>query len=148
MEDLEVDLEAKTVTIEVWIEIKQLNEELSKHGLALSNLCSISDWNDFYRNCGLTLDALACRFWWFPHTDDCVAWKKPPPQKLSYIRDTLLGFHLLELILYLSRFRPSTVPKINQSKFSFKISNFIDDSYKAFCFDCLFSQYVNEWQYR
>ncbi|KAF0424574.1 L-gulonolactone/D-arabinono-1,4-lactone oxidase [Gigaspora margarita] len=94
------------------------------------------------------------RFWWFPHTDDCIAWKanrtnkKPLPQKLSYIHDTLFGFHLLQFVLYLSRFRSSTIPKINQLIFSFKFSkpiHFIDDSYKVFCFDCLFSQYVNEW---
>ncbi|CAG8713379.1 13154_t:CDS:2 [Dentiscutata erythropus] len=236
--EVDVDLEAKTVTVEAGIEITQLNEELSKHGLALSNLCAISDLtiggaistathgtginfgclsaqiksltlftdsrgkmhcsetmnSDIFKAALCSLGALGIitqvtiqcetaflleanqtpakldhildnldsivhsaehvRFWWFPHTDDCITWKanrtnkKPSPQKLSYINDTLFGFHLLQLILYLSRFRSSIVPKINQLIFSFKFSkpiHFIDDSYKVFCFDCLFSQYVNEW---
>ncbi|KAF0424573.1 L-gulonolactone/D-arabinono-1,4-lactone oxidase [Gigaspora margarita] len=235
---IKVDQEKKTVTVEAGIKITQLNEELSKHGLALSNLCSISELtiggaistathgtgvifgclstqikcltlltdshgkmhcsetmnSDVFKAtlCNLgalgiitqvtiqcetaylleanqipvklnyildNLDAIVhsaehVRFWWFPHTDDCIAWKanrtnkKPLPQKLSYIHDTLFGFHLLQFVLYLSRFRSSTIPKINQLIFSFKFSkpiHFIDDSYKVFCFDCLFSQYVNEW---
>lgn len=40
---LAVDLEAKTVTVEAGIKMHQLNEELNKYGLALSNLGSISD---------------------------------------------------------------------------------------------------------
>ncbi|CAG8782371.1 12116_t:CDS:2, partial [Racocetra persica] len=40
---IEVDPEAKTITVEAGMKLSQLNEELIKHGLALSNLCSISD---------------------------------------------------------------------------------------------------------
>ncbi|CAG8443904.1 7490_t:CDS:10 [Diversispora eburnea] len=40
---LTVDQDTKTVTVEAGIKIHQLNEELNKYGLALSNLGSISD---------------------------------------------------------------------------------------------------------
>ncbi|CAG8590135.1 22405_t:CDS:10 [Cetraspora pellucida] len=40
---IEVDPEAMTITVEAGMKISQLNEELVKHGLALSNLLSISD---------------------------------------------------------------------------------------------------------
>ncbi|CAG8754777.1 41376_t:CDS:10, partial [Gigaspora margarita] len=156
---IKIDQEKKTVTVEAGIKITQLNEELSKHGLALSNLCSISELtiggaistathgtgvnfgclstqikcltlltdshgkmhcsetmnSDVFKAtlCNLgalgiitqvtiqcetaylleanqipvklnyildNLDAIVhsaehIRFWWFPHTDDCIAWK-------------------------------------------------------------------------
>lgn len=104
------------------------------------------------------------RFWWFPHTqDDCIVWRAhkvsvdavPTSANkttlqiwIDYIRDMWIGFHLLQFLLFLSRFLPFLVPWINQFFFDIiyrpkRIS--VDKSYKVMNFNCLFKQYVNEW---
>ncbi|KAG9292380.1 hypothetical protein G9A89_015250 [Geosiphon pyriformis] len=94
------------------------------------------------------------RFWWFPHTDDCVLWKanrstkKKQSNTIGYFRETLLGFHLYQFILYFVRFQPTWIPSLTRTMFKLKFTKetfVVDDSYKVFNFDCLFPQYVNEW---
>lgn len=119
------------------------------------------------------------RFWYFPHTDDCITWgaSKIEPQEVVhkpkstvaaftnaiirrmsplylanelkvYVRDRVIGYHILELLLFISKFLPRLVPMINYLYFLMlfsyaKLST--DISYKIFNFDCLFYQFVNEW---
>lgn len=105
------------------------------------------------------------RFWWFPHTrDDCIVWRAhkvsadaatPSSAKRStlqiwidHIRDTWIGFHLLQLLLFMSRFLPALVLWINQIFFDIiyrRPRTSVDKSYKVMNFDCLFKQFVNEW---
>jgi len=63
-------------------------------------------------------------------------------------KEKFLTYHLLEFLLFLSTYTPSTIPLINN------LYNYLffrgtkthqEISYKAFNFDCLFRQYVNEW---
>ncbi|KAL2913557.1 D-arabinono-1,4-lactone oxidase [Polyrhizophydium stewartii] len=94
------------------------------------------------------------RFWWFPHTDNCIVWKgtrtsdPPQPSKINWLRDIFLGVHVYELSLYMSTLVPQLVPAINQryfQRFFNKQLTTTDKSFKIFNFDCLFSQYVTEW---
>ncbi|KAL1916281.1 uncharacterized protein VTP21DRAFT_5898 [Calcarisporiella thermophila] len=235
---LNINIEEKTITVQGGIRLYQLHEILAKHGLALSNLGSISEQSiagvistathgtginfpslssmvleltlltadgsritcsrkenqDIFCSalCGLgcigiitevklqcepafrlevqetpekldhvldNLDSIVqsdehVRFWWFCHTNNVVLWRanrtdKPKTNKLtSWYKSRFLGFHLYQFLLYVSRFRPSLIPFISQQHFSMQFTqpaNVIDDSYKAFNFDCLFPQYVNEW---
>ncbi|CAG8590339.1 2062_t:CDS:2 [Paraglomus occultum] len=235
---LEINREEKTVSVQAGISLNQLNQELWKNGLAMSNIGSISDQSlagaistathgtginfgnistqvteltlitatrgtltcsektnpDIFKAALCNLGALGIiiritlkcepafrleaiqtpakfdeilnnldhvvhsaehvRFWWFPHTDDCVLWKanrtikEPNSSTIGYIRETLLGYHLYQFLLYLTRLRPSTIPRLARHMFKIKYSTptcIIDDSYKVFNIDCLFPQYVNEW---
>ena len=78
----------------------------------------------------------------------CQPTQEPNSSTIGYIRETLLGYHLYQFLLYLTRLRPSTIPMLARQMFKIKHSRptcAIDDSYKAFNIDCLFPQYVNEW---
>ncbi|KAJ3417200.1 hypothetical protein HDV05_006406 [Chytridiales sp. JEL 0842] len=94
------------------------------------------------------------RFWWFPHTEDCIVWKasrvedkvNPPPK--SPLKTLLLGVKAYELSLYASSFVPSLLPTITKrhyDRFFSKEVKGIDKSVEVFNFDCLFKQYVTEW---
>eukprot|EP01127_Copromyxa_protea_P012405 TRINITY_DN3239_c0_g1_i2.p1 TRINITY_DN3239_c0_g1~~TRINITY_DN3239_c0_g1_i2.p1 ORF type:complete len:487 (+),score=72.58 TRINITY_DN3239_c0_g1_i2:3-1463(+) len=101
------------------------------------------------------------RLWWFPHTEHCVVWQAkkssrteiPPPtvrQKLSTIRDKLVGMYSLEFMYWMAHKEPShrIIPYINRLYhrllFNKSAAQF-DLSYKVFNFENLFKQYVNEW---
>ncbi|CAG8433457.1 5291_t:CDS:2 [Ambispora gerdemannii] len=84
------------------------------------------------------------RFWWSPHTDDCAK----QAETIGYFRETILGYHLYQFLLYLTRFYPPTIPRLAHLMFLIKFNKgtlMVDDSYKVFNSDCLFEQYVNEW---
>ncbi|KAH6573453.1 hypothetical protein BASA62_002980 [Batrachochytrium salamandrivorans] len=94
------------------------------------------------------------RFWWFPHTENCIVWKgarttePPQPIKPNWMKDTLLGVHFYEMSLFISTLVPAIVPTINKRFFDIFFGSpvsTIDKSFNVFNFDCLFSQYVTEW---
>jgi len=94
------------------------------------------------------------RFWWFPHTQNVITWaanrteKRSVPILENWFQDRFLGYHLLEFLLYLSTFVPSSVPSLNTAYFQLlfsKLNEKVDQSFKVFNFDCLFKQYVTEW---
>ncbi|KAJ2745242.1 D-arabinono-1,4-lactone oxidase [Coemansia sp. BCRC 34301] len=94
------------------------------------------------------------RFWWFPYTDNVAVWRAnrttlpKQPRAKSYWRDRLIGYHYYQLRLLKSRITPDDLPGINQEQFAARFDRrieAIDDSYKVFNFDCLFSHHVNEW---
>jgi L-gulonolactone oxidase len=94
------------------------------------------------------------RVWWYPHTDDCVVWRANRTTKEisnttpSWLRSTLVGFHLYQFALNIARYRPSMIPFLTRFFYDNVHSSpteIVDDSYKVFNFDCLFPQYVNEW---
>ncbi|XP_069461742.1 L-gulonolactone oxidase-like [Ambystoma mexicanum] len=234
---LKVDKKAKQVTVEAGIFLAELNEELTKHGLALSNLgaisevaaagvigtgthntgiqhgilstqvvsltmmtasgdileCSESINSDLFQACRLHLGSLGViltvtfqcisafklrevqfastlnevldnldthlttseyfRFLWFPHTENvCVIYQdptdKPPASSPSWFWDSLMGYYLLELLLWISTFLPSIVPLINRFYFWLLFTTRIervDLSYKIFNYDCRFKQHVQDW---
>ena len=96
------------------------------------------------------------RFWWFPGTDDVVDWRanrrpwstQRSPAQTSWYRDTLHGRHIFEFQLFIARYKQSLLPGIAKRKFQRFFAEpveVVDTSHKLFNFDCLFSQYVNEW---
>eukprot|EP01102_Stenamoeba_stenopodia_P008548 TRINITY_DN2465_c0_g1_i1.p1 TRINITY_DN2465_c0_g1~~TRINITY_DN2465_c0_g1_i1.p1 ORF type:complete len:547 (-),score=120.71 TRINITY_DN2465_c0_g1_i1:219-1859(-) len=103
------------------------------------------------------------RFWWFPHTNKCLIWQAnrtdrpvdPQPHQQSlvkqwtdYIKDTVIGYKVLEASLWCSNFVPELDPTLN-SLYQRMLFNSrqerVDRSDKVFNFNCLFKQYVNEW---
>ncbi|KAI9593013.1 D-arabinono-1,4-lactone oxidase-domain-containing protein [Syncephalis fuscata] len=96
------------------------------------------------------------RMWWFPHSDDTVVWRadrtvEPTGRTpaISWFRDRLVGFHLYEFGLYVSRFMPYLLTSaIERWKVAWLHRTpivTVGPSYQVFNFDCLFSQRVNEW---
>ncbi|KAK3831818.1 MAG: L-gulonolactone oxidase-like protein [Linnemannia elongata] len=94
------------------------------------------------------------RLWWYPHTDNVVVWRAnrttkeislPAP---SWRSSKWFAVHAYEALLYICRFIPRLIPTLSQFMFwatQSKPIERVDDSVKVFNFDCLFSQYVNEW---
>jgi L-gulonolactone oxidase len=69
-------------------------------------------------------------------------------QSIGYVREKLVGYHLYQFLLYLTRFRPSMIPSLARGMYRVNFSmptRVIDRSYRVFNNDCLFPQYVNEW---
>jgi len=100
------------------------------------------------------------RYMWYPHTNSGVAYhltriqprlinnKKSFLSKiLSWIRYSLIGHHLLELLFFFSLYLPSLVRLINNIyvKLDGQFIHKIDRCDKLFNFDCLFYQYASEW---
>jgi len=103
------------------------------------------------------------RFWWFPHTNNCISWSanrvgmqtksSKDIQSLfenfyENMKDKWIGYHLFEFTLYLGRHFPSLVPTINRFYYYALFSeakSHVDTSFRVFNFDCRFKQYVNEW---
>ncbi|CAB4422990.1 unnamed protein product [Rhizophagus irregularis] len=112
-------------------------------------------FNDILNNLdSIVNSAEHVRFWYFPHTENCIIWKADKtikelnPQKQNYFKDYIISFHLYQFLLYILRYFPSKLPLLNQKMFNYKFSQekqFVDDSYKQFNFDCLFPQYTSEW---
>eukprot|EP00898_Chlorokybus_atmophyticus_P003301 jgi/Chlat1/3972/Chrsp26S04222 len=104
-----------------------------------------------------TSDAEHFRFWYFPHTERTVVWRAErttepntpeDTSKLGWFKNTVIGYHLLELLYYLAGYAPSAVPIINRfyRKLLFNEEKVkIGRSDLVFNFDCLFRQHVNEW---
>jgi L-gulonolactone oxidase len=101
------------------------------------------------------------RFWYLPHADRVWEWsaiRKPPggaQPRLTLLnrihqwyQNRLIGYHLMELLLYLATFYHSWIPSINQwythQQFATPRQS-RSDSVTQFNFDCLFKQHVNEW---
>ncbi|CAF2640385.1 unnamed protein product [Rotaria sp. Silwood2] len=100
------------------------------------------------------------RYMWYPHTNFGIAYHltRIQPRSIynnksllsrifSWIRYSLIGHHLLEILFYFSLFLPRLVRYINNIYVKLDgISNHkIDRCDKLFNFDCLFYQYANEW---
>ena len=101
------------------------------------------------------------RFWYLPHADRVWEWsamRKPsginqpqltPPERWKqWYQNRLIGFHLMELLLYIATFRTNWIPPINRwyTKQQFTTPcHSRNDSVSQFNFDCLFKQHVNEW---
>ncbi|KAG0305498.1 hypothetical protein BGZ97_001095 [Linnemannia gamsii] len=94
------------------------------------------------------------RLWWYPHTDNVVVWRAnrttkeislPAP---SWRTSKWFSVHVYEALVYICRFIPRLIPTLSRFMFwatQSKPIERVDDSVKVFNFDCLFSQYVNEW---
>ncbi|GBC03040.1 hypothetical protein RclHR1_04960004 [Rhizophagus clarus] len=112
-------------------------------------------FNDILNDLDSIIDSAEhVRFWYFPHTENCIIWKankttkESKPQEKNYFRNYIISYQLYQFLLYISRYLPSMLPLLNQKMFNYNFSQekqFIDDSYKQFNFDCLFPQYTSEW---
>lgn len=93
------------------------------------------------------------RFLWWPHTNDVVIWTmdrtdKPIQTRESWFWNYLIGFHLLQLVYWISSFFPFLVKFINKYHFLWLNSHpaeVVNESEKVFSYDCLFQQYVTDW---
>ncbi|XP_070200311.1 L-gulonolactone oxidase-like [Littorina saxatilis] len=93
------------------------------------------------------------RFFWFPYTDNVICYhasrtKQEPNAKSSWLWDSFIGFHVLQLLYWVSTFVSALVPVINRVYYHVvyaHCSEKIDASHRIFNFDCLFRQYVMEW---
>ncbi|XP_072489950.1 L-gulonolactone oxidase isoform X5 [Notamacropus eugenii] len=172
---LKVDKEKHQITVEGGILLKDLNVELSKHGLALPNLGAVSDVTAAgvigtgTHNTGIkhgilptqVLDNLDShlrkseyfRFLWFPHSENVSViyqdhTNKPPTSAANWFWDYAIGFHLLEFLLWVSTFLPRLVHWINRFFFWLLFTSKVessDISYKILNYECRFKQYVQDW---
>ncbi|KAF9935415.1 hypothetical protein FBU30_000013 [Linnemannia zychae] len=94
------------------------------------------------------------RLWWYPHTDNVVVWRANRTTKeislptSSWRTSRWFTVHFYEGLLYICRFIPRLIPTLSRFMFwatQSKPIERVDTSVKIFNFDCLFSQYVNEW---
>ncbi|KZT66748.1 L-gulonolactone/D-arabinono-1,4-lactone oxidase [Daedalea quercina L-15889] len=92
------------------------------------------------------------RFWWFPaagvvRVSAANRTDEPKRPVSTWLWHSLLGFHLLQLLLFLGRFLPPLVPLIGRFA-AWLVSNktvAVDDSYRIFNVDCKYPQYTTEW---
>lgn len=70
-----------------------------------------------------------------------------PAQPTSDIIGHILGFHVTQFFLFVSRYVRSFTPSVGRWAYwlAGRHSVTIDDGYKVFNFDCLFPQYTSEW---
>ncbi|EJD42228.1 L-gulonolactone/D-arabinono-1,4-lactone oxidase [Auricularia subglabra TFB-10046 SS5] len=95
------------------------------------------------------------KFWWFPHSDAMRVhrsnrtYSDPTPQShvRSLLVDTLVGFHLVQFLLFLARFYADLNTLV--ARFVFWLGSgshsTVDTSFRIFNLDLLFSQYTTEW---
>lgn len=93
------------------------------------------------------------RFWWFPAVDKVICssadrtYEAPKPSGSSWFWNTFLGFHIIQMFLFLGRYLPFL--NIWTQYFSFWLSNKksvgIDDGHRIFNVDCKYPQFTTEW---
>ncbi|XP_032990523.1 L-gulonolactone oxidase isoform X3 [Rhinolophus ferrumequinum] len=172
---LQVDTEKKQVTVEAGILLADLNPQLDKHGLALSNLGAVSDVTaagvigSGTHNTGIKHGILATqvldnldshlkkseyfRFLWFPHSENVSViyqdhTNKPPSSSSNWFWDYAIGFYVLEFLLWISTFLPGLVGWINRFFFWLLFTRKKESSnlsYKIFTYECRFKQHVQDW---
>lgn len=100
----------------------------------------------------LVRSAQHVRFWWFPAVDQVICSSADrtcdvPKPAGSWFWNTFLGFHFVQLILFLGRyfhFLNIWAQYLNFWLVS-KKSVGIDDSYRIFNVDCKYPQFTTEW---
>ncbi len=101
------------------------------------------------------------RFWVLPHTNQAWEWqaKRINPgsntqlpgqfaKMKNWYKDTLVGFHFFQFLLYLGRYQANLIPAINNwftRRFFNQAKQSVVNNVQGMNFDCLFSQHVNEW---
>ncbi|WWC88457.1 uncharacterized protein L201_003368 [Kwoniella dendrophila CBS 6074] len=91
------------------------------------------------------------RVWWYPDGKGMIVGRAnrtyQPAQPTSSLLAHILGFHITQLFLFVSRIFPSFTPLVG--KWAWWLANqesdVVDDGYKILNFDCLFPQYALEW---
>ncbi|KAI0738737.1 L-gulonolactone/D-arabinono-1,4-lactone oxidase [Irpex lacteus] len=119
--------------------LKETQESIPFHDVA-NNLDSISRASEHVR------------LWWFPQADivrvssaDRTYEPRKPPA--TFLWHSLIGFHLVQLLLFIGRYLPS----INSFICRFCVwldrtkTVAIDDSWRVFNVDCKYPQYTTEW---
>ncbi|KAL5006790.1 hypothetical protein ScPMuIL_015596 [Solemya velum] len=92
------------------------------------------------------------RFMWFPFTDSVVCYHakrttKAPQNDPSWFWNVVVGYYVLEFLLWISTFLPFLVCYINRLYYRLHCApkECVDRGDRIFNFDCLFKQYVMEW---
>ncbi|KAI0695312.1 D-arabinono-1,4-lactone oxidase-domain-containing protein [Cytidiella melzeri] len=92
------------------------------------------------------------RLWWFPQADTVrvsSADRTNEPRKpyATFLWHSLVGFHLVQLLLFFGRYLPSINPYICQFCVWLDRAKAVavDDSWRVFNIDCKYPQYTTEW---
>ncbi|XP_066402262.1 L-gulonolactone oxidase-like [Molothrus aeneus] len=93
------------------------------------------------------------RFLWFPHTENVqVIYQdptdEPPRSASSWFWDYAVGYHLLQLLLWVSTFFPRLVVWINRVFFRLLFSSRQESvglSHRILNYECRFRQHVQDW---
>ncbi|KAK8858782.1 hypothetical protein IAR55_003012 [Kwoniella newhampshirensis] len=91
------------------------------------------------------------RVWWYPDGKGMIVGKanrtSDPAQPTTSLMAHILGFHVTQFLLFVSRYIPSFTPFVGRWAWwlSKEESVVVDDGYKLLNFDCLFPQYALEW---
>ncbi|WVW84910.1 hypothetical protein I302_106946 [Kwoniella bestiolae CBS 10118] len=91
------------------------------------------------------------RVWWYPDGKGMIVGRAnrtyQPAQPTSSLLAHILGFHVTQFFLFVSRVFPSFTPLVGRWAWwlSKQESEVVDDGYKILNFDCLFPQYALEW---
>lgn len=91
------------------------------------------------------------RVWWYPDGKGMVVGRAnrtyAPAQPTTSLLAHILGFHVTQFFLFVSRIIPSFTPLVG--RWAWWLANeesvVVDDGYKVLNFDCLFPQYALEW---
>ncbi|OCF57031.1 D-arabinono-1,4-lactone oxidase [Kwoniella mangroviensis CBS 10435] len=91
------------------------------------------------------------RVWWYPDGKGMIVGRAnrtyQPAQPTASLLAHILGFHVTQFFLFVSRIFPSFTPFVGRWAWwlSKQESEVVDDGYKILNFDCLFPQYALEW---
>ena len=146
-----VSLGALGIIVEVTFQaVAAFNIEWSQSLHPLEEI--VADWNkDLWTQKEFT------RVWWLPYTKRAIKWRadktdlpeKPP---LANWWNGSFGFHTYHILLYISQWFPSILPRIEtfvvNVQYGFKNgvgSTAIQESRTGLLMNCLYSQFVNEW---
>ncbi|KAI9834001.1 MAG: D-arabinono-1,4-lactone oxidase [Phylliscum demangeonii] len=114
---------------------------------------------------GLWTQAEFVRVWWLPYLERAVVWQaaktekaRRPPRASWY--GGRFGFHAYHLLLYLGRWVPWLLPRVEwlvfgmqygfrtaatTSSSSAEADSAVEEGQAGLLMDCLYSQFVNEW---
>ncbi|KAJ7160750.1 L-gulonolactone D-arabinono-1,4-lactone oxidase, partial [Mycena filopes] len=94
------------------------------------------------------------RFWWFPavgrvrcsFANRTSEPARPPPPSLLHLHNSFLGFHLIQLLLLLTRYaRPLPLVEGKNKKHEHEQGVNVDESWRVFNIECRYPQHTTEW---
>ena len=146
-----VSLGALGIIVEVTFQaVPAFNIEWSQSLHPLEEI--IADWNK-----NLWTQKEFTRVWWLPYTKRAIKWmadKTDLPEEPLLVNwwNGSFGFHTYHILLYISQWFPSILPRIEtfvvNVQYGFKngVGNTaIQESRTGLLMNCLYSQFVNEW---
>ncbi|KAJ3190776.1 hypothetical protein HK101_008374 [Irineochytrium annulatum] len=136
------------IVLEVTIQaVPKFNLEFEQRAIPFVEM--ISGWDSYVKGREFV------RFWWFPHTEECVLWRATKTKKDrkmgeedGWVKSNLLGLKAYEASLFATSVAPKLLPVVHRrhfERFFRETKRGVGGSVEVFNFDCLFKQYVTEW---